>query len=105
MFCITGIFCLNSNAFDLYYTIGFLILGYVLDKNGYPISPLIMGMILGGMVEENLRRSIVYYDSFLNCVTKPSVGTAFFLIAVAVPVITFINSMRQKKKIAKTEEK
>lgn len=104
VFCITGIFCLNTNAFDLYYTIGFIILGYVLDKNGYPVAPLIMGMILGGMVEENLRRSIVYYDSFLNCVTKPSAGTAFFLIAVAVPTITFISSMRQKKKASKIEE-
>ena len=87
-FCITGIFCLNSNAFDLYYTIGFLILGYVLDKNGYPTAPLILGLILGGMVEENLRRSIVYYGSFAECAFRMSVGTVLFAIAVLVPVVT-----------------
>lgn len=97
VFCITGIFCLNSNVFDLYYTIGFVILGYVLDKNGYPTAPLIMGMILGGMVEENLRRSIVYYDSFLNCITRPSVGTVFFAVAVLVPAIMAVKGLRAKK--------
>ena len=61
-------------------------------------------MIMVGMVEENLRRFIVYYDSFLDCVTTPSVGTLFFLIAVVVPVITFISAMREKKKAAKAEE-
>lgn len=98
VFCVTGIFCLNSNIFDLYYTVGFVILGYVLDKNGYPTAPLIMGMILGGMVEENLRRSIVYYDSFFNCVTRPSVGTVFFAAAVLVPVVMSVKELLAGKK-------
>ncbi|MCI8403103.1 MAG: Tat pathway signal protein [Lachnospiraceae bacterium] len=103
VFCITGIFCLNSNPFDLYYTVGFVILGYLLDKNGYPTAPLIMGMILGNMVEENLRRSIVYYDSFLNCVTRMSVGTAFFAVAVMVPVVMAVKELRGKQKKQKGE--
>ncbi len=102
-FCITGIFCLNSNAFDLYYTIGFLILGYVLDKNGYPTAPLILGLILGGMVEENLRRSIVYYGSFAECAFRMSVGTVLFAIAVLVPVVTAVNALRHLKKGRKEE--
>lgn len=98
-FCVTGIFCLNANVFDLYYTIGFIILGYVLDKNDYPVAPLIMGMILGGTVEENLRRSISYYGSFQNCLTIKSVGTLFFVIAVIIPVVSgFVNA---KKSFAK----
>lgn len=95
VFCVTGIFCLNSNAFDLYYTIGFIILGYILDKNDYPIAPLILGMILGGMVEENLRRSISYYGSFGNCLTMKSVGTLFFAIAVIIPVVSGILTLKK----------
>ena len=96
-------FCLNSNAFDLYYTIGFLILGYVLDKNGYPTAPLILGLLLGGMVEENLRRSIVYYGSFTDCIFRMSAGTVLFAIAVLVPVVTAVNALRQLKKGRKEE--
>ena len=103
VFCITGIFCLNSNAFDLYYTMGFLVLGYILDKNGYPIAPLILGMILGKNVEENLRRAIVYYESFGKCVFRMSVGTVLFAIAVAVPVIVLVKEARriQKEKMTR----
>ena len=97
VFCVTGIFCLNSNAFDLYYTIGFLLLGYALEKNGYPIVPLIMGMVLGGTVEENLRRSIVYYGNFWNCLKLKSIGTVFFFIAVAIFAYAVFQSIFKKE--------
>lgn len=86
VFCITGIICLNNNVFDVYYTMGFIILGYILDKNGYPIAPLILGVVLGGIIEENLRRSIVYYQSFFNCLQRMSIGTVFFLLALLLPM-------------------
>lgn len=88
VFCITGIICLNNNIFDVYYTLGFIILGYILDKNGYPIAPLILGVVLGGIIEENLRRSIVYYQSFFNCIQRISIGTLFFWIAVLLPIVS-----------------
>lgn len=98
VFCVTGIFCLNGNVFDLYYTIGFIVLGYILDKNDYPIAPLILGMILGGTVEENLRRSIVYYGTFGECLKLKSIGTLFFVIAVIIPVVSgFCNFKRSRQ--------
>lgn len=93
VFCVTGIVCLNNSVFDLYYTIGFILLGYILDKNDYPIAPLIMGMVLGGSVEEYLRRSLVYYDTFENCLKMKSVGTLFFAVAVIIPIISAVFSI------------
>ncbi len=102
VFCVTGIFCLNNNAFDLYYTLGFIVLGYVLDKNGYPVIPLIMGMILGGTVEENLRRSISYYGSFWSSLTQFSAGTVMVVLAAAIVVVSVAlavrRSMQKKEK-------
>ena len=100
-FCVTGIFCLNSNVFDLYYTIGFIVLGYVMDRNDYPVAPLIMGMILGGTVEENLRRSISYYGNFGNCLMMKSVGTLFFAIAVLIPVVSGIMNFKNSRAASK----
>lgn len=97
VFCTTGIICLNSNVFDLYYVIGLVVLGYILDKNGYPVIPLIMGMVLGGIVEENLRRSISYYKTFSNCLTLPSVGTLFFYLAILIPLVAVIVPIVRKK--------
>lgn len=99
VFCVTGIICLNSNVFDLYYTFFILILGYVLEKNNYMIAPLIMGMVLGGTVEENLRRSVVYYGSFGECLKLPSIGTIFFAIAVLIPVLQITLNLPAVKKL------
>lgn len=87
-FCFTGIMCINNNVFDLYYSIGFILLGYILDKNGYPIAPLILGVVLGGVIETNLRRSFSYYGNFMGCLSRPSVGTIFLFIAILVPLVS-----------------
>ncbi|WP_428768668.1 tripartite tricarboxylate transporter permease [Treponema sp. HNW] len=86
IFCITGIFCINSNIYDVYFTLGFIILGYILDKNDYPMAPFIMGVVLGPTVEENLRRAIGYYGNFVNCFVQRSVGTLFVIIAIILPL-------------------
>lgn len=99
-FCTTGILSLNGNVFDLYYTIAFILLGYALDKNGYPIAPLIMGMVLGGTVEENLRRSIVYYGSFQECLQLKSIGTLFFAIGILIPVISGVMNYKKSRSSA-----
>ena len=54
-------------------------------------------------VEENLRRAIVYYESFGKCVFRMSVGTVLFAIAVAVPVIVLVKEARriQKEKMTR----
>lgn len=95
VFCITGIICVNNNIFDTYYTLVFIVLGFVLEKNNYPIAPLVLGVVLGGIIEENLRRSLVYHSTFTNCLTLPSIGTVFFYIAVLAPIISaLLNSNR-----------
>ena len=100
VFCVTGVYCLSNNVFDLYYTVILLVLGYVLDKNDYPIVPFIMAMVLGGSVEENLRRSITYYGSFVDCLKLPSFGTLFFfgaIIMVIIMVVLNSNVLKSKK--------
>ena len=93
LFCITGVYTLNNNIFDVYYTLGFLVLGYILDKNGYPIAPFILAAVLGGIVEGSLRRALSYYDTFVGCLSQPSIGTLFFVIAVIVPLVSIVMSI------------
>jgi len=88
VFCVTGIIAVNNNIFDAYCAIFFIVLGYILDKNDYPIAPFILGNILGGLIEENLRRSIVYYGNFSGCVSRFSVGTLFFFMAILIPIVS-----------------
>lgn len=87
VFCVTGVICVNGNPADLYYALGFMFLGYVLEKNNYPIAPFILGIVLGGAAEGHLRRAIVYYGDFAGCISQPSLGTIFFIMGLIIPIV------------------
>ena len=57
--CAIGVYSVNNSSFDVYLTIGFTALGYILRKLDAEPAPLLMGFVLGPMVEENFRRSLI----------------------------------------------
>jgi len=59
VFCCIGVYSLNSSSFDLYLASALSIIGYLLVKLGCEGAPLILGFILGPLLEENLRRSLL----------------------------------------------
>lgn len=56
-FCCIGVYSINNNVFDVWMTIGFGALGYLFNKLGCESAPLILGFILGPMMEENMSRN------------------------------------------------
>ena len=56
---IVAAFVAERTAFALYLTAGIGVLGYLLQRSGYPVIPVLMGLILGPMLESNLRRALV----------------------------------------------
>lgn len=67
---IVAAFVAERTAFAMYLTVGIGILGYVLQRYDYPVIPVLMGLILGPMLESNLRRALILSDGdpmiFLN---------------------------------------
>ena len=58
-FCSIGVYSVNSNVFDLYAVAFFGLLGYVLVKLRCEPAPLLLGFVLGPLLEENLRRAMI----------------------------------------------
>jgi putative tricarboxylic transport membrane protein len=54
------------SVFDLYLMIGIAVLALALRLFDFPLAPLLLGFILGGMLEDNLRRTLLIYDSGLD---------------------------------------
>jgi len=80
--CIIGSYSLGINVFNLYLMLPVGIISYFLTEMGYPIAPLVIGVILGPMADENLRRALmVSQGSFLPVFTRP-VSLILFLIIV-----------------------
>ncbi len=75
-----GAFALRNNIADVWVAITFGIIGYLLEKNNYPVAPLLLALILGPMVEENLRRSLILSEgSYTIFVTQPIAAIIFAL--------------------------
>ena len=80
--CVIGSYSLGINVWNLYLMLPVGIISYFLIEMGYPIAPLVIGVILGPMADENLRRALmVSQGSFLPIFHRP-VSTILFLIIV-----------------------
>ncbi|MFH2093486.1 MAG: tripartite tricarboxylate transporter permease [Pseudomonadota bacterium] len=82
MLCVIGSYSLGLNIFNLYLMLPVGIICYFLTAMGYPIAPLVIGVILGPMADENIRRALmVSQGSFMPIFTRP-VSLILFLIIV-----------------------
>jgi putative tricarboxylic transport membrane protein len=93
VFCCIGVYSINNNVFDVYITAGFGIIGYVFARFGMEPAPLLLGFVLGPMMEENLRRALLLSrGEFSTLVTRPLslsllIATAVLLVIVALPAV------------------
>ena len=82
LFCFIGAFSLNLNPVDLYTMIGFGVLGWAMQKFGFSQAALCIALILGPLMESNLRRGLIQNnDSFAAFLTRPI--TLLFLVLAA----------------------
>src|SRR2546425_400367 len=82
-FCCIGTFSVNNNLDDIFVTVAFGVLGYLSLRLELDPSPLMLGFILGPMLEENFRRALlVSRGDFSAFVTQPISGTLFGLIGI-----------------------
>ncbi|MCW5652713.1 tripartite tricarboxylate transporter permease [Hydrogenophaga sp.] len=83
--CAVGSFAIAGRLFDVYVMLGFGVIGYFLRHYGYPMAPLVLGIVLGDLLEKNLRRALVLSDGDLTpFFTRPIAGTVAALIFATV---------------------
>ncbi|MEM6495727.1 MAG: tripartite tricarboxylate transporter permease [Pseudomonadota bacterium] len=78
-FCAIGVFALNNVTFDLWTLFWFGVLGFVMRNLGFPLAPMILGVVLGNIAELNLARALAISTDLSLFVTRP--WALFFLIA------------------------
>lgn len=94
VFCCIGIYSVNNSAFDVELAAGLGFAGYFLAKLGCPPAPLLLGFILGPILEVNLRRSLLLSGGdFSIFVTRP-ISLGFLLLTVVVVAALSLPSWR-----------
>ena len=90
--CVIGPFAITQRLFDVWVMLAFGILGYVMRRMRYPLPPLVLGIILGDLLDKNLRRGLILSDGSLEpFFTRPiSAGFAaacVLTVAMSVPAV------------------
>ena len=103
--CAIGAFSTNNNMFDVWVAVVFGLLGYVFIKLGCEPAPLLLGYILGPLLEENLRRALVLSrGDFTVFVTRP-ISLVMLLIAAGLLFLVAAPMIRKQRDIVFAEEK
>jgi putative tricarboxylic transport membrane protein len=97
MFCIVGVFASGNAVFDVFVMIFFGVLGYLMRKFGYEAAPLVLAFVLGPMLENNLRKSLILSQgSFEIFVVRP-ISVACLAVAVFLLIAPLLPALRKKR--------
>ncbi len=80
--CAIGSYAITQRAFDIWVMIGFGIFGYVLRAMKYPMAPLVLGIILGDILDKNLRRGLVLSDGDLTPFFTRPISLVLWLVTL-----------------------
>jgi len=104
MFCAIGVFSLNNSEFDVWLMALFGLFGYVCAKLDAEPAPMLLGFIIGPMMEEYLRRALLLSHSDPTVfVTRPISATMLALAAIALAIV-MLPALRKKREEAFSED-
>ena len=84
LFCVVGSFAINNSVFGVVLMLVFGVIAYVMEENGFPVAPAILGMVLGAMLEENFISSMIKAEGSLVAFFERPIAGALGLVALAV---------------------
>jgi len=101
LFCVVGSFAINNSSFDVMLMLILGVMAFIMEENGFPIAPVILGIVLGVMVEDNFITSMIKSDgSFLTFFERPIAA----VLGVTTLLIWFVPmglQLYRRKKTAK----
>ena len=96
VFCVVGSFAIHNRFFDIWVLFIFGILGYLMKKFGFPLTPLILGIILGPLAEKNLRRALQTSSDLSLFFTRP-ISLIFLILALISILYPFYQRYKKGK--------
>ena len=87
--CVVGSYAISSRLFDVWVMLGFGVLGYALRRAAFPIAPLVLGLVLGDLMEKGFRRGLVLSDGELGPFFTRPISAALWITIVVVIALRF----------------
>jgi TctA family transporter len=104
LFCAIGVYSTNNNTFDIWLVGAFGVIGYLFIKLGVEPAPLLLGFILGPMMEENLRRALLLSRGDWTVFVTRGLSASLLAAAAVLLIIVLLPSVKSKREEAFVEE-
>jgi TctA family transporter len=102
-FCCIGAYTVNSNSYDLFVMAFFAVFGYLCLKLDCEPAPLILGFVLGPLMEENLRRSLLISRGDPIVFIQEPISLAFLIVSALLLLVVAAPAIRKKREEALQE--
>jgi TctA family transporter len=104
LFCAIGVYSTNNNTFDIWLVGAFGVIGYLFIKLGVEPAPLLLGFILGPMMEENLRRALLLSRGDWTVFVTRGLSASLLAVAAVLLIIVLLPSVKSKREEAFVED-
>ena len=101
LFCLTGTYAVSGNVFDLWVMVVFGVVGFALQRYGYPVAPIVLGLILGPMLETHFRRALIISRGDYGIFFQRPIAAALLTVAAVyllAPVVVW--AWRRRRVVA-----
>ena len=99
LFCIVGSFAINNSAFGVLVMLVFGVIAWLMEENGFPVAPAILGIVLGAMLEENFISSMIKADGRWGAFFERPVAGSLAVVTILVwlfPLAMFLLRRRRR---------
>ena len=96
--CFVGAFTIRNSISDVWMMIAFGLIGYLMDRFGFPIAPMVLGSILGGIAERNFMTTMISFNNDWTVFFLRPISGIIMVLSIATLILTvFLPLWRQFK--------
>ena len=95
-FSLIGVYLVSFNNFDIYLMIGFAAFAVFFRLLDFPMAPMLLGFVLGGLLEENLRRALLISDGNLSFLWKRPITLTILIVAMIFLILPVYQSLAKR---------
>ena len=104
MFCVVGVFASGNAVFDVFVMVLFGVLGYLMRKFGYEPAPLVLAFVLGPMLENNLRKSLILSQGDFTIFIERPISAVCLVLATAALAAPLLPTLARRRARLATDQ-
>ena len=96
IFCLVGSFAITNSIFGVVIMLVMGVLAYIMEENGFPIAPTILGIVLGAMLEEMFLSSMIKADGDLTAFFSRPIAASLGVLTIAILLFPLLKMLRKR---------